>query len=195
MEPKARFNWSRWSAIRSVQVFTPDRIEIDKHPSLTVGGGQFSSGRIPPISDRATNCLYGSPLCGASEFLGQGDSGLAAIGLDRSRAFAGHLLGCAQYSAGSKKASSRILSNRVLELQSVHVIRPQKVDEAIGSPAAPVMKRDRIKVRVKDSPRRFQQIVDYLFGSHCRPLLSNLFVRLVTVTFPYSRCGFLAPAA
>ena len=58
-------------------------------------------------------------------------------------------------SAGSKKVRFPALSNQPFEMFGVNMIRPKHGGEAIESASPPVMKRDRIKVRVNHTPACF----------------------------------------
>src|SRR5437763_1891243 len=116
---------------------------------------------------------------GASDFppwQGRNNFNRSPLALAGSSLFVvGHLfLGCAQYAAGSKKVRFPALSNEIFEMSDVNMIRPTQSSEEIESPSPPALKSDRIKIRVKDPPARFYQIVDSLFGRHFRPLFLNL---------------------
>ena len=85
-----------------------------------------------------------------------GDTRHVAIGFDRSQPVAGILFfGCAQYAACSKKVRFPALSNQLFEMFGVNMIRPKHGGEAIESASPPVMKRDRVKVRVNHTPACF----------------------------------------
>jgi hypothetical protein len=145
---------------------------------VPVSPAQFSAGRFSAISDRATNYLYGSPIYGASDVFSQGDRPFTApLALTGHRLLQDRLFfGCDQYAAGSKKVRFPALSNEIFEMSGVNMIRPNQGGEAIESPSPPALKGDRIKIRVKDPPARFYQIVDSLFGRHFRPPFLNLFI-------------------
>jgi hypothetical protein len=99
----------------------------------------------------------------------------------------GHLFfGCAQYAAGSNKARFPALSNEILEVSGVNMIRPNQGGEAIESPSPPALKGNWIKIRVKHTPACFYQFVDSPVGGHCFLLLSIVSALSLLITAPPS---------
>jgi hypothetical protein len=89
-------------------------------------------------------------------FFSHGDRRHGAISFDLSQPVAGLLFfGCAQYAARGKKVRFPALSNEILKISGVNMIRSEHGVEAIESPSPPVMKRDRIKIGVKHTPACF----------------------------------------
>jgi hypothetical protein len=141
---------------------------------VPVSPAQFSSGQISAIGDLVTNYvtnyLYGCLLHGASDFFSQADPEFRLpLALACSSLFvAGHLFfGRAQYAAGSNKVRFPALSNEILEMSGVNMIRPNEGCEAIESPPPPALKGNWINIRVKHTPACFYQFVDSPVDSHC----------------------------
>ena len=77
------------------------------------------------------------------------------------------MLNRAQYARGNQKVCLGALLNVIIKLSGVHMIRPQHLGEASGSPVPPLTQSDWIKVRLKNASLRFNQIVNFSLYGHC----------------------------